>query len=125
MAMLQLLPSMRSEHTCYLQRALSEAYGIVINVITSDQQNWFMRYEPEVQPKNNIEVFVTYIAPIHYNAVRYEAHQKTMQICFAMLCASSIAYEHKTNCNIVHSISTCLALMQYMMVQIVCCVHKA
>lgn len=55
---------------CVLQRALCEAYGIVINVITSDQQNWFMRYAPEVQPKNNMEVFVTYIAPIHYNAVR-------------------------------------------------------
>ena len=53
-----------------VQRAICEAYGIVINVITSDQQHWFMRYEPEVQPKKNVEVFVTYIAPIHYNAVR-------------------------------------------------------
>lgn len=53
-----------------LQRAICEAYGIIINVITSDQQHWFMRYEPEVQPKINVEVFVTYIAPIHYNAVR-------------------------------------------------------
>ena len=54
-----------------LQRAICEAYGIVINVITSDQQHWFMRYEPEgTQPKKSVEVFVTYIAPIHYNAVR-------------------------------------------------------
>ena len=53
-----------------LQRAICEAYGIIINVITSDQQHWFMRYEPEAQPKINVEVFVTYIAPIHYNAVR-------------------------------------------------------
>ena len=53
-----------------MQRALCEAYGIVINVITSDQQHWFMRYEPEAQPKKAAEVFITYIAPIHYNAVR-------------------------------------------------------
>lgn len=57
-------------HNVVLQRAICEAYGIVINVITSDQQHWFMRYEPEVQPKKSVEVFVTYIAPIHYNAVR-------------------------------------------------------
>ena len=53
-----------------MQRAICEAYGIVINVITSDQHHWFMRYEPEAQPKKSVEVFVTYIAPIHYNAVR-------------------------------------------------------
>lgn len=60
----------RLDYNNILQRAVCEAYGIVINVITSDQQHWFMRYEPEAQPKKSMEVFVTYIAPIHYNAVR-------------------------------------------------------
>lgn len=60
----------RHDYHIVLQRAVCEAYGIVINVITSDQQHWFMRYEPEAQPKKRMEVFVTYIAPIHYNAVR-------------------------------------------------------
>jgi hypothetical protein len=42
----------------------------VINVITSDQHNWYMRYEPQ-EMKVNLEIFLTYIAPIHYNAVRH------------------------------------------------------
>lgn len=52
-----------------LQRAICDVYGIFINVVTSDQHNWYMRYEPK-QIKVNLEIFLTYIAPIHYNAVR-------------------------------------------------------
>lgn len=83
-------------------RAVCEAYGIVINVITSDQQHWFMRYEPQAQPKKAFEVFVTYIAPIHYNAVRRKtqggqllrsfSRQKSSRIQTAMDRASSQSF---------------------------------
>ncbi|KAL0048207.1 hypothetical protein WJX82_009891 [Trebouxia sp. C0006] len=71
-------------------RAICEAYGIVINVITSDQQHWFMRYEPEVQPKKNVEVFVTYIAPIHYNAVRRKTQAASIRRSFSRQRSSRI-----------------------------------
>ncbi|KAL3159149.1 hypothetical protein ABBQ32_14134 [Trebouxia sp. C0010 RCD-2024] len=72
-------------------RAICEAYGIVINVITSDQQHWFMRYEPEgTQPKKSVEVFVTYIAPIHYNAVRRQTQTSQLRRSFSRTKSSRI-----------------------------------
>ncbi|KAK9806216.1 hypothetical protein WJX72_005737 [[Myrmecia] bisecta] len=50
-------------------RAISDSYGIVVNVITSDQHNWFMRYKPDTL-QLSLEIFLTYIAPVHYNAIR-------------------------------------------------------
>lgn len=47
-----------------------------------------MRYEPEAQPKKSVEVFVTYIAPIHYNAVRYFPFT-LKNWCNARSCAAS------------------------------------
>ena len=49
-------------------RAASDSYGIVINLVTSEQQHWFLRYEPE-QTTVQREIFLTYIAPVHYNAI--------------------------------------------------------
>lgn len=63
-------------------RAVCESYGIVINVLTSEAENWFLRYIPSSsqqqqngfstttssQPKH--EIFLTYISPVHYNAVK-------------------------------------------------------
>ena len=53
-------------------RAVCETYGIVINVVTSDATNWFLRYIPEHNRMmiTNREVFLSYIAPVHYNAIR-------------------------------------------------------
>lgn len=50
-------------------RAIAEVYNLVINVITSTHKNWFLRYSPSsgTAPR---EVFLTYISPLHYNAVR-------------------------------------------------------
>ena len=49
-------------------RAACECYGVVINVITSDAENWFLRYVPEHSVVQR-EVFCSYIAPVHYNAI--------------------------------------------------------
>ena len=50
-------------------RAACEAYGIVVNVVTSDAENWFLRYIPEHTLVQK-EVFLTYISPVHYNGIR-------------------------------------------------------
>ena len=64
-------------------RAAVEAYGCCAHVITSEPANWYLVYNPEGEPLSNMplpkghaaprelkEVFVTYISPIHYNAIR-------------------------------------------------------
>ena len=58
-------------------RAASEAYGIVVNVVTSDSENWFLRYIPEHTLVQR-EVFLSYIAPIHYNGIRKLARGPTI-----------------------------------------------
>lgn len=50
-------------------RAISETYGAVINLVTSDQKNWVLRYVPQKAAPRR-ELFLTYIAPVHYNAIR-------------------------------------------------------
>lgn len=50
-------------------RAACEALAVVVNVVSSDDANWFLRYLPRTcRPQH--EIFVTYIAPLHYNAIR-------------------------------------------------------
>ncbi|KAK9791363.1 hypothetical protein WJX73_009217 [Symbiochloris irregularis] len=56
-------------------RAICDSYGIIVNVLTSDQHNWFMRYKPR-EMKLLKEVFLTYIAPVHYNAIRRRRAQQ-------------------------------------------------
>ncbi|KAK9919022.1 hypothetical protein WJX75_008738 [Coccomyxa subellipsoidea] len=50
-------------------RAVCDLYGIIINVVTSDQLNWFLRYMPKML-KHVKELFLTYISPVHYNTIR-------------------------------------------------------
>ncbi|BDA46742.1 probable OVARIAN TUMOR DOMAIN-containing deubiquitinating enzyme 10 at N-terminal half [Coccomyxa sp. Obi] len=50
-------------------RAICDVYGIIINVVTSDQYNWFLRYMPKML-KHVKELFLTYISPVHYNTIR-------------------------------------------------------
>jgi OTU-like cysteine protease len=59
-------------------RAACEAYGIVVNVVTSDSENWFLRYIPEHNLVLNKEVFLTYISPVHYNGIRKLARGPTI-----------------------------------------------
>jgi hypothetical protein len=56
---------------------LRAAYGIVVNVVTSDSENWFLRYIPEHTLVQR-EVFLSYIAPIHYNGIRKLARGPTI-----------------------------------------------
>lgn len=61
-------------------KACCDAYQILINVITSDEQHWFNRYEPQAKLKrykgHKREMFLTYIAPVHYNTIRRISSQR-------------------------------------------------
>ena len=67
-------------------RACVEAFGCVAHVVTSEDANWYLVYTPEAQPdeaalaalcakkslappRSKKEIFVSYISPIHYNAI--------------------------------------------------------
>lgn len=50
------------------QRALSDALRLRVLVITSDQLNWLLRYEPEGGGAPKAEVILSYEAPVHYNS---------------------------------------------------------
>jgi len=71
-------------------RASVEAFGCKAHVITSEGANWYLVYTPETPPdeqvlakacakyrlkppKQNKEVFINYISPIHYNAIEARA----------------------------------------------------
>ena len=67
-------------------RACVEAFGCIAHVITSESMNWYLMYTPESAPdeaalaqacarkrlpppKPKKEIFISYISPIHYNAI--------------------------------------------------------
>ncbi|KAI3426931.1 hypothetical protein D9Q98_006875 [Chlorella vulgaris] len=50
-------------------RASCEALGLVINSISSDAEHWFVRHIPRTTRPEH-EIFITYIAPLHFNAIR-------------------------------------------------------
>ena len=67
-------------------RAIVEAFGCQAHVVTSEAANWYLVYRPEAQPdraalqalcakkklrppREAKEVFITYISPVHYNAI--------------------------------------------------------
>ena len=39
-------------------------------VITSEQHNWLLRYEPGDDSPPNLECFLVYESPVHYDSVR-------------------------------------------------------
>ena len=51
-------------------RAAADAFRCTIHVITSTKENWHLRYEPEGKPAKLL--FLTYVSPVHYNAIRRE-----------------------------------------------------
>uniref|UniRef100_A0A6T8AMC3 OTU domain-containing protein n=1 Tax=Prymnesium polylepis TaxID=72548 RepID=A0A6T8AMC3_9EUKA len=70
-------------------RAIVEAYGCEAHVITSEEANWYLAYSPETEeerdaavafcpkghamPRPRKQIFLSYISPIHYNAVCAQA----------------------------------------------------
>jgi hypothetical protein len=50
-------------------RAACESYGVVVNVVSSDASHWFVRYVPSHTAAQR-ELFLAYVAPVHYNALR-------------------------------------------------------
>ena len=48
-------------------RAICNAFGAVIHVVTSTEENWYLKYEPEVKQTEK-QIFLAYISPAHYNA---------------------------------------------------------
>lgn len=50
-------------------RAICDSFGVVVHVVTSEQHNWYLRYNP-LKLRSPAEVFLTYVAPIHYNSLR-------------------------------------------------------
>lgn len=50
-------------------RAAADAFHVTIHVITTERQNWHLRYEPEGDKPPNKTIFLTYISPVHYNAI--------------------------------------------------------
>jgi len=68
-------------------RASVEAFGCVAHVVTSEHANWYLVYTPDAPPdqtalaaacarqrlrppKPSKEIFINYISPIHYNAIK-------------------------------------------------------
>eukprot|EP00931_Biecheleriopsis_adriatica_P115768 TRINITY_DN91520_c0_g1_i1.p1 TRINITY_DN91520_c0_g1~~TRINITY_DN91520_c0_g1_i1.p1 ORF type:complete len:348 (+),score=96.22 TRINITY_DN91520_c0_g1_i1:33-1046(+) len=47
-------------------RAIADAYGAMVHVLTSTEDNWYLLYRPAVA--SGYHIFLTYIAPIHYNS---------------------------------------------------------
>ncbi|KAL1503809.1 hypothetical protein AB1Y20_012277 [Prymnesium parvum] len=49
-------------------RAAADCFGCTIHLVTSTESNWYLRYEPQTgTPRKNL--FLTYVYPIHYDAV--------------------------------------------------------
>lgn len=42
--------------------------GVILHIVTSNEANWYLTYNPE-ETKTPKQVFISYIAPIHYNSV--------------------------------------------------------
>ncbi|EFJ51144.1 hypothetical protein VOLCADRAFT_116495, partial [Volvox carteri f. nagariensis] len=50
-------------------RAVCDSFGLTVHVVTSEEDHWYLTYEPECR-KLDREIFLTYIAPIHYNSIK-------------------------------------------------------
>ena len=51
-------------------RAVADALGCAVHVVTSNEANWYLQYTPtdEKQPVQK-HLFLTYVAPVHYDAL--------------------------------------------------------
>eukprot|EP00440_Ansanella_granifera_P011964 gb/GFBE01013001.1/.p1 GENE.gb/GFBE01013001.1/~~gb/GFBE01013001.1/.p1 ORF type:complete len:312 (+),score=69.57 gb/GFBE01013001.1/:1-936(+) len=50
-------------------RAIADAYGATVHVITSSEDNWYLVYKPQLERTlATRHLFLSYVAPVHYNA---------------------------------------------------------
>eukprot|EP00760_Papus_ankaliazontas_P021934 PhM_4_TR18767/c2_g2_i1/m.4342 len=55
-------------------RVLAEALGVTIHVITSNEDRWFLTYNPaDEHRRETVPVFLTYHVPLHYNSLHIPA----------------------------------------------------
>jgi len=57
-------------------RAICNALGVVVHVITSNDDNWYLKYEPDEQ-RTAKQIFLGYVAPAHYNAFELAVPTRT------------------------------------------------
>merc|ERR1711908_184830 len=61
-------------------RAASEVYGCMVHVVTTERDNWLLRYgeaaSADAKPRQR-HVFLAYVAPIHYNVIEPLAGRET------------------------------------------------
>lgn len=53
-------------------RAAADTFNVRIHVITSEQENYLLHYDPEEAKKSSKpqrQLFLSYVSPIHYNTV--------------------------------------------------------
>lgn len=50
-------------------RAASDAFGVVIHVVTTEHDNWLLHYGSDNVGPGVRECFLAYVSPIHYNVV--------------------------------------------------------
>ena len=50
-------------------RAVADALGCTVHVVTSNEANWYLVYTPADDKPVRKHLFLTYVAPVHYDAL--------------------------------------------------------
>ena len=50
-------------------RAVADALGCAVHVVTSNEANWYLQYTPTDELPVRKHLFLTYVAPVHYDAL--------------------------------------------------------
>ena len=48
---------------------VADAFSVVVHVVTSTDENWHLVYVPEGTTPPVKLLFLTYVSPVHYNAI--------------------------------------------------------
>eukprot|EP00667_Euglena_gracilis_P005741 EG_transcript_5783 len=57
-------------------RALCDAFGVTIHVLTSTLDNWHLQYLPAGPKFTDRHIFISYLAPMHYNSLTHVAEDE-------------------------------------------------
>jgi len=57
-------------------RAIADCYGIKVHVITTNTENWYLKYEPK-EWSTRRHVFLSYVAPVHYNTITLQSSSES------------------------------------------------